>query len=98
MLFSVLYYYVCVLHDISVNFKCSFYHLSFFYGKFGTQQILFFRNLLKKNKKKNNISDSLSNVCGYVLAIVIRPLDFGYLAQLKLEYNRRYVMTYEKSA
>ena len=29
---------------------------------------------------KTNISDSLSNVCGYVLALDVRPLDFGYFA------------------
>ena len=27
-----------------------------------------------------NISDSLSNVYGYVLALVVKPLDFGYIA------------------
>ena len=32
------------------------------------------------NNFKTNISDSLSNVCGYVLALVVKPLDFGYLA------------------
>ena len=29
---------------------------------------------------KTNISDSLSNVCGYVLALFVSSLDFGYLA------------------
>ena len=28
---------------------------------------------------KTNISDNLSNVCGYVLALYVRRLDFGYL-------------------
>ena len=42
MFFSVLEYYVCVLHEKSENFKYSFHPLLIFYGKFVTSYFSYF--------------------------------------------------------
>ena len=77
MSFSILDFYVSVLHEKSVNFKYSFDHLSIFlwYIRY-TINFIFFSAIYSAT----SISDSLSKVCRYVLAFIVRPLDFGYPA------------------
>ena len=76
MSFSVIDNYVSVLHEKSVNFKYSFYHLYNFSMVNSVLHTFHFCAVYSKT----NIYGSLSSVCGYVLALFIRPLDFGYLA------------------
>ena len=77
MSFSVLDYDFSVLHEKSVNFKYSFYHLSnFLWSIRCTINSICFSAMYFIT----SISDSLINACGYILALVIRPLVFGYLA------------------
>ena len=76
--FSVLDYYVSVLHQKRVNIKYSIYYLSNSLWSIrytiNSFYFLFFTFFI------TSISDSLTNVCGHVLVLVVRPLDFGYLA------------------
>ena len=45
----------------------------------------------------SSISGSLSNVFGYVLSLVVRPLDFGYLA-VEAGIQQGVLTTYENIA
>ena len=68
---SILDYYVSVPHEKSVNFNYSFDH---FVNSVHHKLYLF------AIYSATLISDSLSKFCRYVLALIVRPLDFGYLA------------------
>ena len=76
MSISVLDYYVSVLHEKSENVKYPINHLSYFSMVNSVHNKFHFFAVYSKT----NISDSLSNVCGYGLALVVRPLDVDYLA------------------
>ena len=77
MSLSVLDYYFSLLHDISVNFKYSFYHLSNFLWRFRyTKKFIKFFAIYSTA----SISGRLNNVCQYVLALGVWTHDFGYLA------------------
>ena len=59
-----------------MNFKYSFYLLSNFLWSFRyTINSIFFAIYFI-----TSISDSLSNTCGYIIALIVRPLELGYLA------------------
>ena len=83
MSFSVLDYYVSLRHEQSVNF---IYHLLFF--MVNSVHYNFYLSI-------TSMSGSLSNVCGYVLALFVRRLGIGYLVvEDGIHYD--YKMTYEE--
>ena len=74
MTFSVLGYYLSVHHEKSVNFIYAFYHLPFLWSIRCTITLIGFAIY-----SITSISDSLSNVCGYALALIVRLFGIDYL-------------------
>ena len=75
MSFSVFDYCVSVRHEKGVNFMYAFYHLPIFMVN-SVHHIMFY---CFANHSIRSISGSISNVCGYVLALIVRLLGIGYL-------------------